>query len=288
MARGPRLQLRGATYHVMSRGNRKSIIFEDDSDRQRFVELLGETADRYRLLCHSYCLMGNHYHVVIEASDCNLSEAMHWLNGGFAQHSNRRHHRTGHLLQGRFKSLLVGDDIYLRAANAYVVLNPVRAGLVADPSEWRWSSYRATTGMETPPDWLDMTWLSWVFGGRTLGDAQRHFREFVSTRPDGTQLAEETLVFGNEILRERARTVIGATLHQSRLPREYRALSRPSLGELFPRQLTKFDRNARILRAHVVHGYRLAEIAACLFLHPNTVSRVVQALRREKEPFSEA
>lgn len=278
MARGPRVQIRGATYHVMSRGNRKGVIFEDEADRRRFVALLGETVDRYRLLCHSYCLMGNHYHAVVEVSDSNLSGAMHWLNGVFAQYSNRRHQRTGHLLQGRFKSLLVGDDIYLRAANTYVVLNPVRAGLVADPSEWRWSSYRATAGMEDPPDWLDVSWIRWVFGGRTLRDAQQHFREFVSAAPDPNSL-EETLVFGNQVLREAVRAEIGATLHQSRLAREYRALARPTLSELFPRQLPKTDRNARILRAHVVHGYRFAEIAACLFVHPNTIGRIVQTLR---------
>lgn len=267
----------------MSRGNRKSVIFEDDADRRRFVALLGEAVGRYRLLCHSYCLMGNHYHAVVEVSDSNLSAAMHWLNGVFAQYSNRRHRRTGHLLQGRFKSLLVGNDIYLRAANSYVVLNPVKAGLVADPSEWRWSSYRATAGIEAPPNWLDLNWLRWVFGGRTLRDAQQHFREFVSATSNENSL-EDTIVFGNQILRERARAGIGATLHQSRLPCAYRALARPTLGELFPCQLSKADRNTRILRAHVVHGYRLAEIAACLFVHPNTVSRIVQALRtREPE-----
>ena len=149
--------MRGATYHVMSRGNRKAVIFEDDADRRRFARLLGEAAGRYRLLCHSYCLMGNHYHAVIECSDANLSAAMNWLNGVFAQYSNRRHGRSGHLLQGRFKSVLIGDDIYLRAANTYVLMNPVKAGLVEEPSEWKWSSYRATVGMEAPPCWLDLS-----------------------------------------------------------------------------------------------------------------------------------
>lgn len=282
MARGPRLQMRGATYHVMSRGNRKDTIFEDDADCRRFEKALGEAVNRYRLLCHSYCLMGNHYHAVLECSDSNLSAAMHWLNGVFAQYSNTRHARTGHLLQGRFKSLLVGDDAYLRAVNTYVVRNPVVAGLVADPSEWRWSSYRATAGLETPPDWLDLSWLNWVFGGRTLSDGQRLFREFVST-PSDQNLSSESLVFGDQGLRERVRAEIGATLHQSRLPREYRTLARPALGELFPRQLPKAERNARILRAHVVHGYRLAEIAACLFVHPNTISRIVQVLRTARD-----
>jgi len=271
--------MRGATYHVMSRGNRKAVIFEDDTDRQRFETLLGETADRYRLLCHSYCLMGNHYHAVVGCSDSNLSDAMHWLNGAFAQYSNRRHNRTGHVLQGRFKSVLVGDDIYLRAANTYVIMNPVAAGLVEDPSEWRWSSYRATVGIEPPPPWLDLAWLNWVFGGRTLLDAQKKFKEFVGAPSDENRL-DEALAFGNQALRESARAVIGATLHQSRLAREYRALARPTLSELFPHQLAKTQRNTQILRAHVVHGYRLADIAACLLVHPNTIGRIVQTLRR--------
>jgi REP element-mobilizing transposase RayT len=270
--------MRGAIYHVMSRGNRKASIFEDDADRRRFEVLLGETMDRYRLLCHSYCLMGNHYHAVIECSEANVSAAMHWLNGVFAQYSNRRHERTGHLLQGRFKSVMIGDDAYLRAANTYVVLNPVRAGLVDDPSEWRWSSYRASVGIEAQPSWLDLDWLRWVFGGRTLVDAQRSFKKFVGAS-SGPTMPDENLVFGGLPLLEDVRSEIGAVLHQSRLPREYRAMARPSLGEIFPRPLPKSDRNARILRAHVVHGYRLAEIAASLFVHPNTISRIVKELR---------
>lgn len=279
--------MRGAIYHVMSRGNRKASIFEDDADRRRFQALLGETLDRYRLLCHSYCLMGNHYHAVIECPEANVSAAMHWLNGVFAQYSNRRHERTGHLLQGRFKSVIIGDDTYLRAANTYVVLNPVRAGLVDDPSEWRWSSYRASVGIEARPSWLDLDWLRWVFGGRTLVDAQRSFKKFVGASSDMV-MPDENLVFGGAPLLEEVRKEIGAVLHQSRLPREYRAMARPSLAELFPRQLPKSDRNARILRAHVVHGYRLAEIAASLFVHPNTISRIVKELRMRGEGDIEA
>lgn len=270
--------MRGAIYHVMSRGNRKAVIFEDDADRRRFVRLLGEAADRYRLHCHSYCLMGNHYHAVIECSDANLSAAMNWLNGVFAQYSNRRHGRTGHLLQGRFKSVLIGDDAHLRAANTYVLMNPVRAELVADPSEWRWSSYRATIGIEKPPPWLDLSWLNWVFGGRTLRDAQLSFKGFVSI-PANESLPDDALVFGSQELQETIRSSIGENLHQYRLPRAYRALAQPTLSELFPRQLPKTERNTQMLRAHVVHGYRLAEIAACLFVHPNTVGRIVQRLR---------
>lgn len=279
MARGPRVQLRGAIYHVMSRGNRKACIFEDDADRRRFEVLLGEMADRYRLRCQSYCLMPNHYHAVVESADANLSSAMQWLNGVFAQKSNHRHQRTGHLLQGRFKSILVGDDIYLRTVNAYVVLNPVRAGLVAEPSEWRWSSYRATVGLKAAPAWLDLRWLNWVFGGRSTLVAQQRFQEFVGAAGEQSAPADP-LVHGDQLLREHVRAEIGETLHHLRLPREYRALARPSLAELFPSRMPKAERNRTILRAHVVHGYRLSEVADCLFVHPNTISRIVRALRQ--------
>lgn len=278
MARGQRIQFKGATHHVMSRGNRKGIIFEDDVDRRRFVARLGEATKRYRLRCQSYCLMGNHYHAIFEVPDGNLSDAMRWLNGVFARDSNRRHDRTGHLLQGRFKSTFIGDDIYLRTANVYVLMNPVRAGLVADPDAWAWSSHRATAGLVTAPDWLDLSWLNWVFGGRSNKDGQRRYREFLQASSD-VAVPDKELVFGDETLREIIRKDSGETKYQSRVPREYKALGRPSLEELFARPLPKAERNSRIIRAHVVHGYRLAEIASCLCLHPNTISRVVQALR---------
>ena len=222
--------------------------------------------------------MGNHYHAVFEVPDGNLSDAMRWLNGVFARDSNRRHGRTGHLLQGRFRSTFIGDDLYLRTANVYVAMNPVKAGLVADPDAWVWSSHRASAGLVRPPDWLDLSWLNWVFGGRSIQDAQRRYREFLRT-PSDVGAPDGMLVFGNQDLREMVRENIGETQSQLRVPREYKVLGRPSLGELFPRPLPKAERNSRILRAHVVHGYRLAEIASCLCLHPNTISRVVQALR---------
>ena len=281
MSRPQRIRLKGATHHVMSRGNRKGVIFEDDADRLRFVELLGETTERYRLRCQSYCLMGNHYHAVVEVPEGNLSEAMRWLNGVFAQESNRRHDRSGHVFQGRYKSIFIGDDVYLRTANVYVVMNPVRAGLVASPENWAWSSHRTTAGLMAPPDWLDLAWLHWVFGGRFLIDAQRRYREFLRTSSDAG-VPDEQLVSGDEDLQRLVRARIGDSLHHSRVPREYKLLGRPPLEELFASPLPKSERNALILRAHVVHGYRLAEIADCLCIHPNTIGHVVKAARTRR------
>lgn len=278
MARGPRVRERGAIHHVMSRGHRKGIIFEDKADSRRFLALLDEAIQRYRLSCQSYCLMPNHYHAVLSDPDGNISSAMQWLNGAFAQASNRRHRRVGHLWAGRFKSIMIGDDIYMRTANVYVVQNPVRAGLVPLPSDWPWSSYRASAGLGSSQVSLSLDWLGWVFGGRTLADAQRKYREFIASPAAGAEL-DEALLHADEPHETAVRDRIGATLHQSRLPREYRALARPTLADLFPCPLPKGDRNAVIVRAHVVHGYRMSEIADCLRVHPNTISRVVRALR---------
>lgn len=278
MARPPRIQLPGATYHVMARGNRKGIIFDDDDDRCRFLEVLTEASERYRFRCLSYCLMGNHYHAVVQTSDCKVSDAMHFVNGVFTQASNLRHGRTGHLLEGRFKSVIVDNDIYLWNANIYVVLNPVAAGLVAHPAEWHWSSFRATAGLEAPLPLLCLEWLDWALGGQTLEESQRRYRELLSAPVNTTEI-EQVAVFGGPELQATVRSELGARQHQLRLPRAYRALGRPTLSEIFDSPLTKRERDESVVRAHVVHGYRLSEIAATIRLHPSSLSRIVRALR---------
>lgn len=262
----------------MARGNRKGIIFDDDEDRRRFLDVLTDASDRYRLRCLSYCLMGNHYHVVVETADRNLSDAMHFLNGVFAQASNLRHGRSGHLLEGRFRSVVIDNDVYLWNANLYVVLNPVAAGLVTHPSEWPWSSFRSTAGLEAAPPLLSLDWLDWVFGCSTRDDSQRRYRELLATALVASPI-EDADVLGGEDLKETVRGELGARYHQVRVPRAYKALARPSLAELFRSGLTKPERNEQVIRAHVVHGYRLSEIAEAIRVHPNTLSRIVRSLR---------
>ena len=138
MARPLRIQFPGALYHVTSRGDRQEIIYEDDDDRKTFLSILGEVVKRWNWLCYVYCLMSNHYHLLIETPDGNLGKGMRQLNGVYTQRSNRRHERVGHLFQGRYKAILVDGDAYLLELSRYVVLNPVRAGIVEAPEEWHW------------------------------------------------------------------------------------------------------------------------------------------------------
>lgn len=264
----------------MSRGNRKQVIFEDAHDRRRFIRIMAEAAERYAVEVLTECRMGTHYHVVVRTPRGNLSRFMQYLNGVYAQYSNRRNHRTGHLFGERFLPILVDDDLYLRVVTGYVVMNPVAAGFVNAPAEWTWSSYRATVGIEPAPSYLCLDWLDQAFPAPSRCESQARFERYLTapTLADAeTWLARPAV--GSEAFKRELRVQIGATLFQAALPRSYRALHRPTLEELFPRRLNKVERGSAALRAHVVHGYTMAEIARCLGLHPNSVSRIVTSLR---------
>jgi putative transposase len=155
MARPLRIQFPGAVYHVTSRGDRREAIFEDDHDRLAFLAVLARALQRYSAMALAYCLMDNHYHLVIYTRLANLSALMKHINGVTTQAQNRRHGKSGHLFQGRFKAILVDQEAYLLEVCRYVDLNPLRAGMRTDPANWPWSSYRAHVGLAAAPDWLD-------------------------------------------------------------------------------------------------------------------------------------
>lgn len=179
MARPLRLEFPGALYHVTARGNRREMIFRDDEDRQRFLDLLGREVAQQGWLLYAYCLMGNHYHLLVETPEANLSRGMRRLNGVYTQAFNRRHGLVGHVLQGRYKSILVDRDAYLRELCRYVVLNPVRAGLTEDPAQWAWSSFSATAGEADCPAWLECEAVVGLFGSKGA-EARRRYRRFVA------------------------------------------------------------------------------------------------------------
>ena len=154
MARQLRIQYPGALYHVMSRGNGHQDIFFSNNDRIAFLKNLEGCIKTHNFICHAYCLMDNHYHLLIETPDANLSDVMRDINGNYTQTFNKRKGRVGHLMQDRYKAHVIEKDTYLLEVARDIVLNPIRAKIVDHPDKWRWSSYKTTGGIIRSPKWL--------------------------------------------------------------------------------------------------------------------------------------
>lgn len=270
MARPLRVEFEHALYHVHSRGNERASIFRDARDRRWLLSGLARVVERYGWICHSYCLMGNHYHLMIETPYANLSLGMRQLNGVYAARFNRRHGRVGHLFEGRFKAWLVDRDAYALGVARYIVLNPVRAGLCTHPGQWRWSSYRATAGREPAPSFLCIDWLLEQLSP-DRGEAQRRYTAFVEAAlaADGSLEPIADLYHGTQQFVD---VTHPSPPHSPEHPSRQRHASRPTLAQLFT---TGSD--AEIGAAVHQHGYRLAQIATHLGIHPSTVTRRLQA-----------
>jgi REP element-mobilizing transposase RayT len=268
MARPLRLEFPHAVYHVTSRGNARQKIVRTDIDRQAFLAALALVVDRFSWRCHAYCLMDNHYHLLIETPLPNLSLGMRQLNGPYTQSFNRRHRRVGHLFQGRFKAILVEKDAHLLELCRYVVLNPVRAKLFKRPERWAWSSYRATAGQSAVPAFLTVTWILEQFASR-LRVAQQRYQAFVMDGIGGEgpwdQLRGQ-LYLGSDtfVARHQPARVI------NEISRRQTHAHRATLATLFARKERQDD---KIAIAYRQHGYRLREIAEYLGIHYATVSR---------------
>lgn len=172
MSRPLRIELPNGLYHVTSRGDRREPIFEDDDDRKLLLEVLARGLERFDALVFAYCLMGNHYHFVLQTRQGNLSRLMRHLNGVYSQGYNRRHGLVGHLFQGRFKAIHIDADAYFLQVCRYVELNPVRARITDDPANWYWSSYRSHVGIDRAPSWLDSEALFGYLLGHDVESAE--------------------------------------------------------------------------------------------------------------------
>lgn len=173
MPRQPRTDFVGAIHHVTARGNNKHPIFRDDADNWVFTEMLGAVCESHGLAAIAWCLMGNHFHVVIHSRSGRLSSAMHWLTLRYARRYNTRYRHSGHVFQGRYHSMLVNRDAYLLEVVRYVLLNPVRARLCDTATEWRWSSAREMLGLRPKPDWTDFSLIHALLGGGGDDPVQR-------------------------------------------------------------------------------------------------------------------
>jgi REP element-mobilizing transposase RayT len=178
MARPLRIEYSGAFYHVMNRGNAGEKIFAGKRDREKFLEYVEKAVERFSLVVHSYCLMDNHYHLLIETPESNLSSAVQWLNVSYAVYFNRKWQRRGHLFGGRFKAILIDADEYLKQLSRYIHLNPVRAKVTKRPGDYAWSSYNAFLAKDKAPEWLEVKWLLAQFG-RKKKEAAHRYKDYV-------------------------------------------------------------------------------------------------------------
>lgn len=280
MARPLRIEFPGAVYHVTSRGNARRKVFLDDADRKAFLATLAWVVERFQWICHAYCLMDNHFHLLIETPESNLSRGMRQLNGVYTQRFNRRHRKVGHLFQGRFKAILVERDSYLLELARYVVLNPVRAKMVQAPADYAWSSYRPTLGLDAVPAALSTDWLLGQFA-RTKAVARQRYQAFVLaglSQPSPWKALKGQVLLGSEAFVKKIRPQLKVTEGTAEVPKRQRRLHRPALKQLLAGKDSKAGRNRAMASAYLEHGYTLTEIGYQAGLHYATVSRIIKTM----------
>ena len=274
MTRPLRIELCGGVYHVTARGDRREDIFFNDDDRNFWLTLLGTVCQRFNWRCHAWCQMSNHYHLLIETPEANLAQGMRQLNGVYTQYINRQHHRVGHVFQGRYKAILVERDAYLLEVARYVVLNPVRAGMVAQTEDWPWSSYTAMLGRDVAPNWLECNWLLAQFCSDTLR-ARHSWQDFVRAGVGLPSLwtgLSQQIYLGSEGFIKEAQTAFAGSLEIEEVPRLQRR--KPAKPLSYYAETTP-SHKAAMRTAYLTGDYTLAEIARFFGVHYSTVSRAV-------------
>ncbi|MFM4757719.1 REP-associated tyrosine transposase [Aeromonas caviae] len=274
MSRPLRLEFAGALYHITARGNERKAIYLDEADFELFLDTLDAVCYQHNWVIHAYCLMNNHYHLLLETPDANLSKGMRQLNGVFTQAMNKKHHRVGHLFQGRYKAILVDKDAYLRELCRYIVLNPLRASMVDTPDDWPWRSWPYTIGKYAAPSWLATDALLNSFGERRA-TAINAYIKFVY---QGVQkriwddlkhqiyLGDEDFVKQHQALQQMSDGDL------SEVPLKQR---RPQPKPLAEYQQQAATRDEAILNAYRSGGYSQKQIGEFFGIHYSMVSRII-------------
>ncbi len=282
MARPLRIEFAGALYHVTARGNAREDIYLDDGDRQRFLSLLLNTVNRYAWYCHAYCLMDNHYHLLIETIAPTLSKGMKFLNGSYTQYFNRQHHRVGHVFQGRYKALLVQKESYLLELARYIALNPVRAHRVRHADEWRWSSYRATAGYVENDPCLTTDWVLAGFA-QTKEEAQRRYREFVQQDKEQASpwnILKNQIYLGDDAFVNEMQCKLDPEQSLQDIPKKQKQPPIKPLAYFAGQYKT---RDESMAQAYLSGHYTLAQVGEHFGVSYATVSRAVKAVEKRDE-----
>lgn len=275
MARPLRLEFSGALYHITARGDGQEDIYRSDEDRASWLEVFEEVSRRFNWVCHAYCLMSNHYHLLVETPEANLSAGMRQLNGVYTQRFNREHKRVGHVFQGRYKAILVDKESYLLELARYIVLNPVRARMVRSAKDWRWSSYRQTAGLSNAESWLSTDWLLSGFSSR-LGKAQLSYREFVSEGkglPSPWENLRNQVFLGDEAFVKHMQEKVESDRTLAEVPRIQRRKLALPVKEYEQQTST---RDEAICKAYQSGRYKMVELAEYFGLHYSSISKIIR------------
>jgi len=275
MTRPLRIEIAGGLYHITARGDGREDIYRSDTDRLIWLDLFAEVCSRFNWICHAWCQMTNHYHLVVETADGNLSAGMRQLNGVYTQAFNRRHRSVGHVFQGRYKAILVERDAYLLELVRYVVLNPVRARMVTEPGAWPWSSYRAMIGAIPVPPWLRTDWILGQFASTRRG-AVTAYVAFVRAGVSAASIWSELrgqIYLGGEPFVERLQQITD-NASAAEIPRAQR---RPLAQPIEFYRLAHENRHAAMAAAFASGDYSMRQIADAFGVHYATVSRAVRA-----------
>ena len=273
MSRPLRVEFSGALYHVTSRGNARSDIYLQDADRRVFLDLLEVTCKQFNWAVHAYCLMSNHYHLLVETPDANLAKGMRHLNGVYTQKFNQMHRRVGHLYQGRYKAIIVQRETYLLELSRYIVLNPVRARMVHSAEQWPWSSYRSCAGLEEVSTCYH--WLLSFFGDDEK-EACDNYCDFISeglNQPSPFEELKNQVYLGDDAFVEKIRYKIDVGKDLTEVPSIQRRKIPHSLEHYAQIYST---RNESIIAAYTSGGYSQKQIAEFYGLHYSRISRIVK------------
>jgi len=282
MSRALRIEYPNALYHITSRGNDRKLIFLANDDYMMFLRLLKQTLQRYNWLCYAYCLMPNHYHLLIETPDANVSAGMRYLNSVYTQKFNQSNDRVGHIFQGRFKAILVEKENYLTTLLRYIAFNPVRAKLANTPQDWRWSSYHETIAATNPIVARD---ILLAYFGQTNNESLTAYREFIAAGApaDIWRNVKKGMFLGQNKWIEEIKPPADDITKIIEIPRAQRYFQRPPLNELFNPPISRQERNNKIYMAQQKYGYSLAEISKHLNLNYSWISRIAEKVRRKEE-----
>lgn len=292
MGRPLRIEYSGAHYHVTSRGNEQKDVFKSQKDREQFLSYLESAVFKYGATIHAYCLMSNHYHLLLETPLGNLSQIMKHINGAYTNYFNVKRKRYGHLFQGRYKAILIDADEYAKELSRYIHLNPVRAGMVSRPEEYRWSSYLDYCGERKKPEWLKAAFILDYFGkGKSAYKSYRRFVEDLIGREYNSPLNEvtaATILGGVEFVTEITARHVDGKQPDRDLPAVGKLFARPTMDAIIAaaRNLAGNDRlskKAGIYLCHKYSGAKLKEIGERFGIKESAITQASRRFAQEME-----